>query len=83
MGSATVRVSHDALAVLHELARAEGISQQSIVERALESYRRLKLLEATNAAFAAWRADPEAWKDEQGEREAWDRASSIDAEARE
>lgn len=82
MGTATVRVGNEALSVLHELARVEGVSQQSIVERALEAYRRLKLLEATNAAFAAWRADPAAWKEEVAEREVWDRASA-DGEARE
>lgn len=82
MGTATVRVGSEALSVLHELARIEGVSQQSVVERALEAYRRLKLLEATNAAFAAWRNDSAAWKEEEAEREAWDRASA-DGEARE
>ncbi len=80
MGTATVRVGNEALSVLHELARIEGASQQSVVERALEAYRRSKLLEATNAAFQAWRDDPAAWREEQAEREAWDRVSA-DSEA--
>jgi predicted transcriptional regulator len=78
MGTATVRVGDDALAVLHDLARAEGLSQQAIVERALETYRRAKLLEATNAAFEAWRSNPEAWAEEQAERALWDGASADD-----
>ena len=36
-----------------------------------EEYRR-RLLEATNQAYAALRADPVAWAEECAEREAWD-----------
>lgn len=46
---------------------------QTILNEAIDSYRRQKFLEEANAAFAALRSDPEAWGEEQQEREIWDR----------
>jgi hypothetical protein len=40
--------------------------------KAVEAYRRQRFLEESNRAFAALRTDPETWKTEQAEREAWD-----------
>jgi type II secretory pathway pseudopilin PulG len=45
---------------------------QTVLEQALEQYRRQQLLEATNAAYAALHADPEAWTNLGHERQAWD-----------
>ena len=45
---------------------------QTIVDRAVEEIRRKHFWERTNAAFAALRDDPDAWKAEQEERSAWD-----------
>ncbi len=45
---------------------------QSLPEKAIEMYRRQRFLEESNRAFAALRANPETWKSEQAEREAWD-----------
>lgn len=45
---------------------------QPPLERAAEMYRRHRLLEESNRAFAALRANPEAWSIEQAERETWD-----------
>jgi hypothetical protein len=45
---------------------------QAVVEQALELYDRQKLLEATNAAYAALRADPIAWRELEAERKEWD-----------
>jgi hypothetical protein len=39
---------------------------------AVEVYRRQLLFDQADAAFAAWRADPAAWAEEQAERAAWD-----------
>jgi hypothetical protein len=41
---------------------------QSVLEQALEQYRRQQLLEATNAAYAALQTDAEAWADLERER---------------
>jgi hypothetical protein len=45
---------------------------QSVLEQALEQYRRQQLLEATNAAYAALHTDAEAWADLERERSEWD-----------
>lgn len=42
------------------------------LEKAIEECRRNRLLDQTNAAFAALRSDEHPWKDELAERQAWD-----------
>jgi hypothetical protein len=49
---------------------------QTIIERALENYRRQRFLTAANNQYAALRADPHAWKQELEERELWDHAAA-------
>ena len=68
----TVRISETTHRALRDLAESERISQQTIVERAIENYRRQRFLEAANRQYAALRNDPEAWAQELSEREAWD-----------
>ena len=57
---------------LRELAAQTGESMQTTLHKAIETYRRQRFLEETNAAFQALRENPEAWKAEQEERAAWD-----------
>ena len=45
---------------------------QSVLERALERYRREKFLHAANADFEALRSDPKAWPEEVRERDLWE-----------
>jgi len=45
---------------------------QEVVEQALELYNKQKFWEATNAAYAALRADPAAWQEFQAELAEWD-----------
>ena len=72
MATTTMRVSVRAHALLQELAQTSGSSIQAVVEQAVEQYRRQQLLEATNAAYAALRAAPEAWAALEHERQAWE-----------
>jgi len=74
MPSTSIRIDEHALAVLRELARNQRQPLQTILKEAIESYRREKFLEEANTAFAALRTDPEAWRDEERDREIWDRA---------
>jgi len=67
-----VRISPRAYALLRQMAEEEQRSMQSVLDRALESYRRERFLRAANADFAALRDDPNAWKDEFSEREFWE-----------
>ena len=49
---------------------------QSVLDRALEGYRRDRFLRAANADFAALRDDPNAWKAVLRERELWEQTSA-------
>jgi predicted transcriptional regulator len=72
MPSTSIRIDDHALAVLRELARRQRQPVQTVLKQAIDSYRREKFLEEANAAFAALRNNPEAWSEEQRERELWE-----------
>jgi predicted transcriptional regulator len=80
MATTTIRVSLRARDLLQELAQTSGSSMQVVLEQALEQYRRQQLLEATNAAYAALRAAPEAWADLEQERLAWQQTLADSSE---
>jgi hypothetical protein len=82
MASVNVRISEESHQVLRELSEHEGISMQSLLDEAVEQLRRLKFLAQANAAFAALKADPSAWKEELDERKLWERTLSDGAENR-
>jgi len=54
----TIRVSEKTRATLRNLARDSGEPIQAVAEKAVELYRRQRLLEQTNAAYAQLRSDP-------------------------
>jgi predicted nucleic acid-binding protein len=68
----TVRLAEHSHALLRELASQERVPLQEVLERAIEAYRRDRILDATNAAYAALRADSVGWQDQIDERAAWD-----------
>ena len=68
----TIRVSTRTRDLLQELAQRSGGSMQSVLEQALEQYRRQKLLEAANDAYAELRTDAAAWAELEDERSEWD-----------
>ncbi len=68
----TIRVSTHTHNLLRELAQRSGMSMQSVLEHALEQYRRQQFIEIANAAYAALRADADAWDDLERERLDWD-----------
>lgn len=70
-----MRIDEQALAVLRELARRQRQPLQTVLKQAIDSYRREKFLEEANAAFAALHSDAEVWREEQQERDLWDRTS--------
>lgn len=71
-GSPNIRISAKSKAVLRDLAKREGKPMQSVLDQAIECYRRDKFLDEANEAYAWLRADPKAWKEELGERKDWD-----------
>jgi predicted DNA-binding protein len=72
--SPNVRITPRSKAVLRALAKEEGKPMQAVLDEAIEKYQQDKLLDAMNAAYAAQRKDPGAWKQEQAERALWDQA---------
>lgn len=72
MAGTTVRVTKETREALRELSEQAGESMQEVLARAVEAYRRQRILEETNAAYAALRNNPEAWREEQEERQAWE-----------
>ena len=65
--STTVRISEQTHHRLRELAAQSGEPMQTVLDKALEHYRRQKFWEECDAAYAALQQDPEAWKDLQDE----------------
>ena len=70
--SVMVRISKTTRETLRELAAQTGESMQTTPDKAIETYRRQCFLEEANVVFQALRRNPEAWKEEQEEREAWE-----------
>ncbi|MCX6046153.1 MAG: toxin-antitoxin system protein [Chloroflexi bacterium] len=72
MPTTTIRVSTKTREAIHELAHIAGVSRQEIIDRALEVYRRQRILVETNAAYAILCANKEAWNGLEAERTLWD-----------
>ena len=72
----TVRISEASHRALRDLAEREQTSLQSVVERAIENYRRNRLLEAANRQYASLRADAPSRKEQLTERELWDETAA-------
>ncbi len=72
MQSVNVRISSQSYQILKDLSREKGQTMQSLIDQALEELRRKKMLEAANEAFAALKADREAWREELAERGLWE-----------
>ena len=68
MSSLTVRIDPRTHHSLSELAKGSGHSMRDVLARAIEDYRRNKILDEVNEAYAKWRADPKAWQEEMDER---------------
>ena len=70
--TSTVRVSESTRRALKDLSQTEQMPMQTLLERAVETYRRERFLEAANRAYAALKENPDAWKKELAERAIWD-----------
>lgn len=68
----TIRVTRRTRDILQRLAEEYGSSMQAVLDEAVELLQGQRLLEATNQAYAALRANPVAWKELQEERAEWD-----------
>jgi len=79
MSSIQVRVSESVHSTIRGIAIETGESMQSVVERAIERYKRELFLENLNRDFETLRNNSSDWNAEVEERELWD-ATSNDGE---
>ncbi len=70
--SAMVRITEEMRETLQRLAEETGEPMQQVLAKAVKAYRRQRVLELTNAAYAELRADPQAWREILDERAEWD-----------
>ena len=80
-GSVNVRVNRQTHQQLTALARESDLPMQTILDLAVEAYRRQSFLEALNADFAALRAQAEDWAEEMEERQLWEQTLADGLEA--
>ncbi len=69
MASVNIRISEDSRDALKAIPQQDGCSIHQAADRAVELYRRERMLEETNRAYAALKADPDAWAEELAERQ--------------
>ena len=67
-----MRITEETRDTLRELARASDESMQEVLAKAVELYRRHRILERSNTIYSQLREDPAVWTAEQEERRAWD-----------
>ncbi|MGQ9553906.1 MAG: toxin-antitoxin system protein [Anaerolineae bacterium] len=72
MPGATVRIKEESHTILAELARELNEPMQEVLAKAIESYRRQRIIALSNAAYAALREDRHAWREVEEERRAWE-----------
>ena len=73
MAGTQVRVSNSTHQTLRSLSAEVGESMQTILEQAVEQYRRRRFLEGLNQDFKALQEDSRAWREELEERALWDK----------
>ena len=72
MQTATIRISDSSRRILRELSQRDNKSMQTVLEQAIEAYRRQTFLEGLSADFAALRDNELEWQAEKTERATWD-----------
>ena len=80
MAGTQVRVSNTTHQMLRSLAAEVGESMQTVLEQAVEQYRRRRFLEGLNQDFKALKENPQAWQEELAERALWDKTLLDGAE---
>ena len=72
MTGTQINISNSTHQILRHLSSEIGESMQTIVENAIEQYRRRLFLEGMSQDFKALREDSDAWQEELAERAVWD-----------
>ena len=72
MSELTIDISETTHKTLLQLSQTSGEDIVTVMERAVENYRRYVFLAQADRAFAALRQNEELWQDEIAERQAWE-----------
>jgi predicted transcriptional regulator len=82
MNEDTIPLSNGTQRTLLEIATKTGQSPTTILDAAIEDYRRKVFFEEMDAGYAAMRTDLALWTEEQSERNAWNatNADGLDEE---
>jgi len=70
--STTVRISRASWQVLRQIAAQADEPMLTVLDKAIEAYRRQCFLQKANEAYAVLRENPGAWQEEIAERKVWD-----------
>lgn len=68
---AQLRIADQTREVLRELARLEGASMQSVLDKALAEYQKKRFFDTLEAGFQALKNNGNAWNEEQQEQQEW------------
>ena len=71
-GNLNIRISPRSKATLRELAKHAGKPMQTVLDDAMEHYRRDIFFRELDQDYARLQANPEAWQKELAERQLWD-----------
>ena len=72
MSSVTIRINESDKETLRELKDRFGEPFPTIIHKAVEEYRRRRILEAANEAYEKIRGDPKKQKKFDAERDMWE-----------
>ncbi len=72
MSELTIDLSETTHKTLLQLAQTSGDDLVTIIDRAVENYRRYVFLVQADRAFAKLRQNEELWQEEIAERQMWD-----------
>jgi predicted transcriptional regulator len=77
-----VRISDETHSTLRGLADLEGQTMQTVLDKAVECYRRSRFWDEVETVAGRLRGDQAAWNDELEERQAWEAtlADGLDSE---
>ena len=74
METSVVRINEESRQRLRLLAKEMGESMSSVLDKAIEAYRRKSFIESVNKAYASLKKDTKEWASLQEERALWDKA---------
>ena len=81
MPEIAITINKNTHEVLLRLSKQSGDNLQTLLDKAVEQYRRQFFLLQANQAFVALRKNELLWQDELNERQEWDRTLTDEIDA--